>query len=133
MDGTQAHAVNRSVGRRAAVLVAGVALLLTILLYAGAPSKAHATNFCTNVWLQPYGQAGDRCTAAEGGYIGFVTVVTHERAGCESVANNGVVLEPWTCIGPNNYLGTYHDNTRWSHGIIRNNNLSSAGHFDGGQ
>lgn len=101
----------------------------------GPVAKSYATqeNFCTNVWLQPYGQSGDRCTAPNGGNIQFINILTYERAGCADIENNGSLLASWTCFGSNASGQVNYGGTRWAHGIIRNNNLSSAGSFSGGQ
>lgn len=96
-------------------------------------SYAGGENFCSEVWLQPYGQAGDRCTAPNGGYIWGVTLLTRERAGCEDIENNGVLLASWTCIGAANQILVYYSGNQWAHGIIRNNNLSYAGRFTASQ
>jgi hypothetical protein len=111
------------------------ALLAVVAAYsATATSSAVADEtFCSNVTLQPYGHAGDRCTAPQGGWVWNVIIYTHERAGCLDIQNNGELLASWTCTGKeNSYLVSYYAN-KWAHGIIRNNNLSFAGVFTGAQ
>lgn len=119
-------------------------LLLTALLAAiagwvvAAPQSAQASNFCTNVFLAPYGQGGDRCfsnlaqTASAG-------VVTHERAGCVDFADgSNNLLRSWVCGAAGSGGGfavlIYNGDTNiWIKSVIRNNNLSYGAHFDGGR
>lgn len=133
MTGVYGNDVVRSHWRWRAIAILAIAALGAVWAAGHAP-KANAENFCTNVTLAPYGHGGDRCTAPVGGYIWGVVLVTHERAGCASIANNGVVLASWTCTSAQNVLQTYYTpNNQWAHGIIRNNNLSASGVFEGNQ
>jgi hypothetical protein len=133
MVGVHRRAASGSAWRGRVAVILAIAVLGGLWAASHAPN-ANAENFCTGVTLSPYQQGGDRCTAPNGGYIWGVVLVTHTRAGCASIANNGVVLETWTCTSAGNTLQTYYSpNNRWAHGIIRNNNLSSSGVFDGNQ
>jgi len=93
-------------------------------------------NFCTTVWLQPFGQAGDRCAAGhdEWGHIGSVSIETFERAGCVNYEGwYGELYRSWFCI-PSNTGGSIsvpRDGGSYD-GIIRNNNLKYGGQFRGG-
>ena len=121
-------------GRLTILLVAVLAALAVWSASSAVPrAAATAENFCTGAWLQPYTTGGDRCTAPNGAYLVQVIIQTYERAGCESLQNNGVVLDSWVCTGSNSAIYSNYDGTRWAHGIIRNNNLSFAGKFGGGQ
>ena len=118
----------------AAVCAVFAAFAIWTGLAAVPEARAVSENFCSNSLLQRYGQPGDRCTAPQGGYIYGVNLVTHERAGCASIQNNGVVLDSWKCTSKNNVLGIHYvPANRWAHGIIRNNNTQYAGYFDGAQ
>lgn len=131
-----AHVVDGRGGRSLRLGVGAViAMLCCVWLISSHVSKAEATDigFCQNAWLQPYGQGGDRCTAPQGGNIWLVYVITQARAGCETIQNNGVLLNNWTCGGAYSSVGSYQDWSKWSHGIIRNNNLSFGGYFSGQQ
>lgn len=118
------------------VLLATIAVAVSMVfaIGAGPVSDAQATNYCWNSWLQPFGQNGDRCQSSFWGKIYLSAINTHERAGC--VNYNGYYGEyyrSWACF-PSNFQNGYievpQDGGSY-HAIIRNNNLSSAGHFDG--
>jgi hypothetical protein len=125
-----------------------VALLLTAIgataaLYfsmASGPvtqAQARETNFCTNVTLQPLGDywGRDRCASSEWIWPRFVLVQTYERAGCVNAMDpNYQLFTNWACTGPNSTrLIQWAPHTRAGVGIIRNNNLSYAGKFNGSQ
>lgn len=120
--------------RHFALLAALGGVILACLL-AGPVTKSYAVieGFCINARLQPYGQSGDRCTAPNGGNIVYVRLTTNERAGCADIENNGTLLTSWTCYPSGTVNDTYYSGQQWAHGIIRNNNLSSAGTFTGAQ
>jgi len=125
---------NRSTGMR--FMVALVALASSISLYFAMSSTASANEPLCGVYLQPYGQPGDRCYGAGHPLFG-VTMVTYERAGCVDVANsNNELLLAWKCAaagsapGPAAELHFANDGVRRK-GVIRNNNLSFKGYFSG--
>lgn len=118
-------------------------LLLLLLLasactiYLGSASTAKATEGFCGVTLQPYGQSGDRCYSL-GRYVHVTHMVTHDRAGCLSVANSSnQLLMSWYCAAAGsspaiaNYL-VFNDDGIRRKGVIRNNNLSYKGYFQGG-
>jgi len=118
-------------------LFAVIALgLLVSANRASAEPSPGSHNFCTTVWLQPYGSAGDRCAAghSEWGHIGSVSIQTFERAGCVNYEGwYGELYRSWFCI-PKETGGSISvpkDGGSYD-GIIRNNNLSSGGNFRGG-
>jgi hypothetical protein len=121
------------------------ALLLAALLaaalayFAVAPSPASAAvNICTNVTLQPFGHAGDRCFGPMNNLFNS-SVITFERAGCVSVANgsNEIIME-WRCGAAGSSPGAAAlifpplDGVNRK-GVIRNNNLSFTGRFQGAE
>lgn len=124
-----------------APLAFGTALLAVCVAFLmGSAPSAHASDFCTNVSLAPYGQGGDRCFGPSLKNLNYGQVVTHERAGCVAIAdgsNNLLTIwkcgaagsapgfSAWASIQP----GGYGTNQK---AIIRNNNLSSWGVFGGG-
>src|SRR5215217_6679784 len=68
------------------------------VLLAAHPSRASAgENICTNVTLQRFGAAGDRCFSTLHNLFN-ATVITFEKAGCVSVADsaNNITME-WRC------------------------------------
>lgn len=92
-----------------------------------AQSEANSVNFCYLVTLQPYGHSGDRCFGP-GSYIYGVNLVTHERAGCVTVADGANnLLESWRCGAAGSWPGpavqlNYANDGRWRKPVIRNNN-----------
>jgi hypothetical protein len=127
---------------RTAGAAARKGLLLLLLFaagctfYLGSASTARAgENYC-GVYLQPYGQNGDRCYSL-GRYIHTVSMVTYERAGCLSLANSSnQLLTSWQCAAAGSapaaatYFALNDDGVRRK-GVIRNNNLSYKGYFAG--
>lgn len=116
--------------------------LLLLLLLASActvffasASTAKAENYC-HVYLQPYGQGGDRCYSYSR-YIHGVTMATYERAGCLSVANgSNQLLMSWQCAAAGSIPAAavtlwFNDDGIRRKGVIRNNNLSYKGYFSG--
>jgi hypothetical protein len=137
-------AVSEGLGRRL-MLTACVlfVLLLSGLTVSGAVDRAHATppggstNFCTNVWLQPFGQNGDRCSAGKDnwGRIMSVNIMTYQRAGCVNYHGwYGEYYRSWECFGSYGGGVIYLDpNDQGSYiGIIRNNNMSYGGKYNAG-
>jgi hypothetical protein len=115
-----------------------VALIVTLLIAAAAyliveVESASANNFCSGVTLAPYGHSGDRCLATYGNYLDSTTVHDHERAGCIDVTYNGTLLQSWQCAAAENVSTLYFFGDEWKvrQPIIRNNNLSNPGVFDG--
>jgi len=129
--------------RPKATLVMGATILgiALVSLLAGMVPAAKADvqgnmYFCTQVWLQPYGQAGDRCASPLGGYLYAVTGNTVEHSGCVSVLNNiGNVSSTWACTpGGNTAVQKYFPGDGiWRRGIIRNNTTGSGAHMSGSQ
>lgn len=124
---------------RLRLLLTGFALCATIyaLTLSGPVSSAPAADaFCTNVWLQPYGQNGDRCyesTAQGNWHLADVVVFTQERAGCVTYAGYyGELYGSWQCAGAHSSKLVYVPNDGgFYRGVIRNNNLSYAASFTG--
>jgi hypothetical protein len=110
-------------------------LLLGLWMTKGPVQQASAKNFCTEVWLQPFGQSGDRCDAGKEnwGHIMQVFVYTYQRAGCANYHGwYGEYYKSWWCV-PNNsggYISVPQDGGSYI-GVIRNNNLSYGGKFSG--
>lgn len=120
--------------------LAGLCLFAACLLYGGiagaTATPAEATNFCANVTLAPYGAYGDRCYAWpwESGKLIEVGILTSERSGCVtfSAQNSGDLLDSWSCAAKASGIYKYASNDGTiRRGVIRNNNLSYSGHFDG--
>jgi hypothetical protein len=119
------------------------ALAAAIVLYAaaaaGAVSQAKANvGICPTgyYWLAPYGQGGDRCFGPAV-FAAVAGVVTFERAGCVTYADtNNNLIQSWVCgsagssPGSAAYAYAPNDGIRRK-GVIRNNNLSFGGHFEG--
>ena len=120
--------------RRGVLLLAMLAAAAA--LFAAHPSRASAgQNICTNVTLAGFGRAGDRCFSTLQQLFN-ATIVTHERAGCVSVADgaNNITME-WRC-GARGSSPSYAaiifpplDGVARK-GVIRNN-AAEPGRFDG--
>lgn len=100
-------------------------------------SNAASHNFCSGVWLQPFGQNGDRCSAGKDswGRILSVSIVTQQRAGCANYHGwYGEYYRSWECVGNYSFTTLFlHPDDQGSYiPIIRNNNLNYGGRFDGG-
>jgi hypothetical protein len=124
------------------MLFLGAAMAAVAMFFATSSSSAQAAgeNFCTNVWLNPYGSGGDRCWAPGHTTLYHAMVVTHERAGCVDIANgSNELLFSWVCGPAGSSPATAATIYDFAHegvfrkGVIRNNNLSFGGHFDGAQ
>jgi hypothetical protein len=125
--------------QRRLLALCGVVLVLFLGLWMtkGPVQQASAENFCTGVWLQPFGQNGDRCDAGKDnwGRILSVNIMTYQRAGCVNYHGwYGEYYRSWECFGnyssgniyvPPGDQGSYI-------GIIRNNNLSYGGKYNAG-
>lgn len=101
-------------------------------------AQAASENFCTSTWLNPHGWAGDRCWSTGHTTLYAVNVVTHERAGCVDIANGAnELMFSWMCGPAGSSPGISQTIWDFAHegifrkGVIRNNNLSSGGYFDG--
>lgn len=125
---------------RRLLAILGVAMVLFLGLWVtkGPVQQASAYTskaFCQDVWLQPYGQGGDRCSAGKDnwGRIVQVWVHTHQRAGCVNYHGwHGEFYEAWQCVGSNtSSIKQVPQNGGSYIGIIRNNNLSYGGKFSG--
>lgn len=138
MSGIQGGAFEAPTHRRL-FAVCGVAMVLFLGLWMtkGPVQQASAwsKDFCTGVWLQPFGQSGDRCGSGKESWARLqqVKLQTFTRAGCVNYHGwYGEYYEPWQCVGSNTWSikqvpwdgGSYI-------GIIRNNNLSYGGNFSG--
>jgi hypothetical protein len=131
-----------TIGRRAGTLLAAALVMAAtaLALLAGPLPSAHAawTNaFCTNAWLQPYGQNGDRCVMGEGyaNHYNSFSVTTQDRAGCVAATGYyGEQVTSWSCAGSwgQQFIGLPNPAGSWYRGTIRNNNTGSAGGFSGG-
>jgi hypothetical protein len=111
-----------------------LAALVAIMLVANVQAAKAGENFC-GVTLQPYGHSGDRCYGASHHIYG-VNIVTYERAGCVDIANgSNELLQSWQCIGKESsgeLQGIPNDGVNRK-GVIRNNNLSFTGFFNGAE
>ena len=128
--------------RMLVIIAVALSLLLTAWMAAGPLASARADvkgsyNFCSNVWVKPYGQQpNDRCVSPIGGYLYSVLVQTFEHSGCVSVLNNvGNVSEAWSCTpGGSTYASRFYvEDGIWRRGIIRNNTSGSGAHISGNQ
>jgi hypothetical protein len=136
MSGVQEGALIAPPQRRLLAL-AGIifAMFLGLWITNGPVQQASATNFCSNVWLQPFGSNGDRCDAGQEswGHLIVVGLRTYERAGCMNYHGwYGEYYRSWACIG------NYAEGSIWGPKdggsyipIIRNNNQSYSGKFSG--
>lgn len=125
---------SRFTPRYLAIIGFVVATLLSSWMYFGLTQKADAENFCIGVNLARFGQSGDSCTAPNGGWLYLVVVEsTGNAGGCASSENNGVLLGSWVCIGDHQWTQALPNPSNFSHGIIRNNNTTKTGTFNGGQ
>lgn len=119
-------------------LGAAMAAMTMFLAMNSSSAQAASENFCTSAWLNPHGWGGDRCWSTGHTTLYAVNVVTHERAGCVDIANGAnELMFAWMCgpagsspaaaatIWDFNHAGVFRK------GVIRNNNLSSGGFFDG--
>lgn len=123
------------------MLFLGAAMAAAAMFFAigSSPAQAASENFCTGVWLNPYGSGGDRCWATGHTTLHSANVVTHERGGCVDIANgSNELMFSWVC-GPN-WSSPAAAATIWDFahegvfrkGVIRNNN-ATGGYFDGSQ
>jgi hypothetical protein len=131
-------ATSATMSRKSKVVLLAFVLLIGGLWSISTPT-AHAdslTSYCNYVWLQPYGQYGDRCDQSEqyAAPYAALRVVTHERAGCvRALGYYGEPRTSWVCVTkesvgvvnlPREYGALYR-------GSIRNNNTINGGRFDG--
>jgi hypothetical protein len=98
---------------------------------------AYTGTFCTNVWLQPYGQSGDRCWMGVGyaNHYSSFNIRTESRAGCVATAGYyGEQINSWVCASAYGWAlnGVPNPTAGFYRGLIRNNNLSNPGSFSGG-
>jgi hypothetical protein len=121
------------------VMVAMLTVLGAALLLSMSAQKAAASNFCTNVWLSPYGQGGDRCWGPSAQGLNFASVSTFTRAGCVSIADgSNNLLTSWVCgaagSAPGYAAAAYYNSNylQYRKAVIRNNNTSNGGQFSGG-
>lgn len=124
------------------MLCLGAAMAAATMFFATTPSSVQAAseNFCTSAWLNPYGWGGDRCWATGHTTLHSVNIVTHERAGCVDIANgSNELMFSWVC-GPAASspaaaatIWDFAHEGVFRKGVIRNNNLSFGGYFDGSQ
>jgi hypothetical protein len=123
--------------KRVASILAATAATFA-LFFAASPQPAAAAGFCTNAWLSPYGQGGDRCWGPAKRALYRAEVITYERAGCVNIADGSNNLtQSWAC-GPSGSAPGYaaavgipiYPNFYYK-GVIRNNNLSFSGKFSG--
>jgi len=116
-----------------AAIAASVAMCISL---AGPVSNANAQNFCTYVWVKPYGQQpGDRCTADTWAWLFSVSVKAYEHSGCvDAVDVYYNLVRSWTCTaGPETTLWiNFPLNEIPRKGIIRNNTTGSGAHLSGG-
>ena len=126
----------KSMSRLRRMLLGLVAAVLLVATWAsvGQTEKAEAGNFCTYVFVQPYGQAGDRCAATWGGPLYGVTVESFEHSGCVATTNAGGALNSsWVCsAGPNSFNWQFYGNDGvYRRAIIRNNTTGATNHISG--
>lgn len=129
------------VGRRSrgtALLAIGIAMLISLWLYLGPVSSAHAENFCERVWLDKYGQTYDNCSAYPALHYNYSVVVrAFEHSACVSTTTNGWksgLNMSWTCTpGPEAYAQAYANWSVLTYGIIRNNTTNDTNHASGNQ
>lgn len=122
--------------RTMALLTAFVASVALCFSMVGPAPKANAENFCTYVWVAPYGQPGDRCTASTWMWIYGVTVQSYEHSGCaDAVDVYYNLVRSWVCsAGPESINWVFFSpNEIPRKGIIRNNTTGSGAHLSGAQ
>lgn len=126
-----------SLHRTAMVSVLALAAAVVLLLSFATPKASAGGAFCQEVWLAPYGKGGDRCWGPSVYGLSYAALITHERAGCVTIADgSNNLLTSWVCgaagSAPANaaelWLANYAYNRK---GVIRNNNLSYGGYFRG--
>lgn len=140
MSGIQGGAFEVPKHRRLlAILGVAMVLFLGLWMAKGPVQQASAAsyNFCSNVWLQPFGQNGDRCSGGKEswGRILSVQINTQQRAGCVNYHGwYGEYYRSWECFGNYTNGAIYlNPNDQGSYiPIIRNNNLSYGGNFYAG-
>jgi hypothetical protein len=111
------------------------------LFFAMTAPKAFATDFCGSsgspVWVNPYGQGGDRCWGPARQGLNWAAVRTYERAGCVSIAEGTTLLTSWVCGAAGSSPGwiaeayKYNGGGSWYKGVVRNNNVSYGTHISG--
>lgn len=117
----------------------GLALVMSGWANFGAIPHAQAygtQNFCTNAWLDRYGQPNDNCAANDKHYNYYVNVTPGEHSACVSVTTNtskSGLTTGWTCTTNGSWTGRYVDPTILTNGIIRNNTTGDVNHASGGQ
>jgi hypothetical protein len=122
--------------RTMALLTAIAASVAMCFSLAGPASKANAEPFCSYVWVKPYGQPGDRCTADTWRWLFSVLVRTYEHSGCvDAVDVYYNLVRSWTCTaGPESLASiNFYLNEIPRKGIIRNNTTGSGAHLTGNQ
>ncbi|HEY6730740.1 MAG TPA: hypothetical protein VI039_06915 [Solirubrobacterales bacterium] len=122
------------------MLFLGAVMAAATMFFAigASPAQAASENFCTSAWLAPYGSGGDRCYSTGHTSLYNAVVVTHERAGCVDIANGAnELMFSWMCGAAGSSPATAASIYDFGHegvfrkGVIRNNNLSFGGWFDG--
>ena len=128
--------------RSALAVLAACSLLLAVWGSVGPLTPAKAVSgtyeFCSHVWLKPYGQQpGDRCVSPIGGLLFSVTVISYEHSACVSYLNNvGNVASSWLCTpGKEGSATKYYleEDGTWKRGVVRNNTTGSGAHVVGSQ
>lgn len=114
-----------------------MALAVFMSLHLAVASTAQAENFCSNAWLDRYGQSNDFCASTSWHYNYNVAVQSYEHSACVSTTTNsnktGVNLT-WACTsGPYNLQSRQANWGVLTHGIIRNNTTGDTNHASGSQ
>src|SRR3982750_119122 len=125
----------RTAKRHPALLMAGALLVAMSMFAAGSAPAAKADEFCKSVYLQPYGQYGDRCDmpVSQAGHHFEIGIQTSGRAGCVRVIGYyGEAVTSWQCTGSYSHTSILlANNGGYYRGSIRNNNLTYAAYFSG--
>jgi hypothetical protein len=122
--------------RTLAIVIASIStMLLGLWATAGPVASANATsqNFCSYAYLAPYGKSGDRCYSGwrDGGFGAYLWSVHSGEIHSTSVCVNAIewegLITNWRCnIAGYDASLNLPNNSRWLHGAVRNNNMSSS-------
>jgi len=115
-------------------LLLAIAAVACLATYAALAPTAHASGqeFCSNAWLDRYGQPNDNCAANDKHYNYAIVFTAREHSVCGSVTTNtskSGLVDTWDCTP-----GSYESMTNWvspkilTNGIVRNNTAADTNH-----
>lgn len=124
--------------RRAQLVLVAIIAVIGLGMSAVSTPAAKADSysmFCSNVWLGPLGNPGDRCyqNQAYTAHYAWLRVWTNERAGCvQGVGYYGEPYTNWVCAPRESRAEVFlPDDGGGYRGVIRNNNVNNGGRFSG--